>query len=137
MQNDNIINKSISLEDIFTLIINKEEPIKSMELNSLFSIYLRMQETVVRPDTLRMYRDHIPNMISYFASHNAFESKHITQKLIDSYIRYSIAKGIKNVTTNKRVGMFTAMLKRTSKAGLITMPVYEHEHLKEDVPKIQ
>lgn len=139
MQSNNIINKSISLEDIFSLFINKneEDAVKSMELNSLYSIYLKMQETLVRPDTISMYNSHIPSMIKYFAAHEAYETKHISQKLIDSYVRYSIGTGVKNVTINKRVCMFTAMLKRTAKAGLITMPVYEYEHLKEDVPKIQ
>lgn len=136
MQN-NILNKSISLNDIFSLLINQEKEIKSMELYAVLSLYTKMQESKVRPDTLEAYNDHIPNMIKFFNSCGAYETKHISQSLIEKYVRYSLNIGNKNITINKRIGMFTAMLKRVAKAGVITMPAYEYENLKEQEAKIE
>ncbi len=62
-----------------------------------------------------MYRDHLEDMINFFNAYGVYESKHINQAVIDRYIRYSqtVAKN-KNITINKRIGILTAMLKRTA-----------------------
>lgn len=130
-------NQSITLEDVFTLFTNKQQDFKSMELFSLLSTYIKMQELKVRPDTLNSYKDHLEDMIHFFNSCGAYETKHINQNIIDRYIRFSVNAGNKNITINKRVGMFTAMLKRTAKVGLITMPKYEFQKLKETPAKIE
>lgn len=136
MQN-NILNKSISLTDIFSLFVNQEQEIKSMELNAVLSLYIQMQQSKVRPDTLKAYNDHIPTMIRFFNSCGAYETKHINQSIIDKFVRHSLSSGNKNITINKRIGMFTAMLKRVAKTGTITMPSYEYENLKEQDAKIE
>lgn len=109
-----------------------------MELNALLKLYIQIQESKVRPDTIRMYRDHLEDMINFFNAYGVYESKHINQAVIDRYIRYSqtVAKN-KNITINKRIGILTAMLKRTAEAGLITMPEFKFQKLKETPAKIE
>ncbi len=41
------------------------------------------------------------------------------------------------ITINKRIGILTAMLKRTAEAGLITQPEYKFQKLKETPAKIE
>lgn len=130
-------NQSITIEDVFTLFTTKQQDFKSMELYALLEAYIKMQEPLVRPDTLNSYRDHLEDMIQFFNACGAYESKHINQSVIDRYVRFSINAGNKNITINKRMGMFTAMLKRTAKVGLITMPQYKYEKLKEAKAKIE
>ncbi len=136
MQNNNL-KQSITLEDVFTLFVNKQEEFKSMELNALLQLYVKTQESKVRPDTIRMYLDHMGDMIKFFKAHGVYETKDISQDIIDKYIRFSISNHNKNITINKRIGMLTAMFKRTSDAGLITMPVYKFQKLKEAPAKIE
>ncbi len=136
MQNNNL-KTSISLEDVFNLFTNKNQEFKSMELRALFRLYLKMQESKVRPDTIKMYQDHIPNMIDFFCSCGAHETKHINQSLIERYMKFCLSRGNKNITINKRIGMLTAMFKRTANAGLITMPEYTVTKLKEAKAKIE
>ena len=134
---ENKFKTSISLEDVFSLFSNKNQEFKSMELNALLKLYAKMQEPLVRPDTVNSYFDHLEDMIRFFNGCGAFESKHINQDLIDRYVRFSKNANNKNITINKRIGMLTAMFRRTAKAGLITMPQYKYEKLKETPAKIE
>lgn len=136
MQSNNF-KKTISIEDVFSLFVNKNQEFKSLELKALFRLYLKMQESKVRPDTIKMYQDHIPSMIDFFCSCGAYETKHINQALIERYMKFCLSRGNKNITINKRIGMLTAMLKRTTEAGLITMPEYTVTKLKEAKAKIE
>lgn len=136
MQQNNF-KQSITLEDVFSLFTNKNQEFKSMELRALFRLYLKMQESKVRPDTIKMYQDHIPSMIDFFCSCGAYETKHINQSLIERYMKFCLSRGNKNITINKRIGMLTAMFKRTANAGLITMPEYTITKLKEAKAKIE
>lgn len=135
MQTNNLKN-SISLEDVFSLFVEKNQEFKSMELNALLTLYIKMQETKVRPDTIISYKNHLPAIIRFFNQSGAYETKHIDQKLIDKFVQYSLFNGNKTVTINKRIGMLTAMLKRTAEAGLITQPNYKFQKLKETTAKI-
>ncbi len=137
MQNNNL-KTTISIEDVFSLFTNKNQELKSMELNALLKLYVKIQESKVRPDTIAMYLDHLGDMINFFNAHGVYETKHINQDIIDRYIRYSqnIAHN-KNITINKRIGILTAMLKRTAEAGLITQPEYKFQKLKETPAKIE
>lgn len=130
-------NQSITIEDVFTLFTAKQQAFKSMELYALLEVYIQMQKPKVRPDTLISYRDHLEDMIRFFNACGAYESKHINQSVIDRYVRFSQNAHNKNITINKRMGMFTAMLKRTAKVDLITMPRYEFQKLKETPAKIE
>ena len=129
---------TISLEDVFSLFVQKNQEFKSIELNALLKLYIQIQESKVRPDTIRMYRDHLEDMINFFNAYGVYESKHINQAIIDRYILYSqtVAKN-NNITINKRIGILTAMLKRTAEAGLITMPEFKFQKLKETPAKIE
>lgn len=137
MQN-NILNQTISVEDILTLFTNKKQEIKSMELNALLNLYVKIQESKVRPDTIAMYKDHLGDMINFFNSLGIYESKDINQEAVDKYVRYSqnVAHN-KNITINKRICILTAMLRRTADVGIITMPQYKYQKLKETQVKIE
>lgn len=137
MNKEKILNTSISLNDIISLFVNNSEEIKSMELNSLLDFYIRFQETKVRPDTIIMYKQHIPGIISFLNSQGIYETKDINQGAIEKFVKYSISINNKNITINKRIGMLTAMLKRTSDLGLISMPAYNFKTLKEQDAKIE
>lgn len=136
MQSNNL-KPSISLEDVFSLFTNKNQEFKSMELNALLQLYAKMQEPLVRPDTVDSYFDHIGGMIRFFNGCGVYETKHINQDIIDRYIHFSKNAHNKNATINKRIGMLTAMFRRTTKAGLITMPHYTYEKLKQADAKIE
>lgn len=136
MQSNNL-KKSISLEDVFSLFTSKNQEFKSMELNTLLQLYIKMQASKVRPDTLNMYQDHLGDMINFFYAHEVYETKHINQAIIDKFINYSKSRNNKNVTINKRIGLLTAMLKRTAEAGFITQPEYKYQKLKETITKIE
>ncbi|MCM1131690.1 MAG: site-specific integrase [Roseburia sp.] len=137
MQSNNF-KTTISIEDVFSLFTSKNQEFKSMELNALLKLYVKMQESKVRSDTIDMYLDHLGDMINFFNAHGVYETKHINQDIIDKYIWYSqvVAKN-KNITINKRIGILTAMLKRTAEADLITQPVYKFQKLKESTVKIE
>ncbi len=137
MQQNNF-KTSISIEDVFNLFVNKNQEFKSMELNALLKIYAKMQASKVRPDTIDMYLDHLGDMINFFNAHGVYETKHINQAIIDKYVWYSqsVAKN-KNITINKRIGILTAMLRRTAEAGLITQPEFKFQKLKETPAKIE
>lgn len=135
MQNN--LKSSITLDEVFTLFVNKNEEFKSMELNALLKLYVQMQTPKVRPDTINMYLDHLGDMINFFNAFGVYETKHINQDIIDRFVRYSKSKNNKNITINKRVGLLTAMLKRTAEAGLITKPEYKFKKLKETKAKIE
>lgn len=137
MQSNNF-KQSITLEDVFSLFTNKSQEFKSMELNALLQLYVKIQESKVRPDTIKMYLDHLGDIINFFNAYSVYETKHINQDIINRYIRYSqnIAHN-KNVTINKRIGILTAMLRRTAEAGIITMPEYKFQKLKETPAKIE
>lgn len=135
MQNN--LKKSVTLDEVFTLFINKNEEFKSMELNALLKIYVKMQTPKVRPDTINMYLDHLGDMINFFNAFGVYETNHINQDIIDKFVRFSQSRQNKNITINKRVGLLTAMLKRTAEAGLITMPEYNFKKLKEAKAKIE
>ncbi|MDE7264522.1 MAG: site-specific integrase [Anaeroplasmataceae bacterium] len=137
MQSNNF-KPTISIEDVFSLFTIKNQEFKSMELNALLIQYVKMQESKVRPDTINMYLDHLGDMIEFFNAHGVYETKHINQDIIDRYIRYSqnVAHN-KNITINKRIGILTAMLRRTAEAGLITQPEYKFQKLKETSAKIE
>lgn len=137
MQTNNNFKPSISLEDVFSLFTKKDQEFKSMELNALLQLYVKMQAPKVRPDTLDMYQDHIGDMIEFFYAHGVYETKHINQTIIDRFIAFSKSKNNKNITINKRIGILTAMLKRTAEAGLITQPEYKFQKLKETPAKIE
>lgn len=136
MQNNNLKN-SVTLDEVFNLFINKSEEFKSMELNALLRLYVKMQTPKVRPDTIDMYLDHLGDMINFFNAYGVYETKHINQDIIDKFINYSKFRNNKNITINKRIGILTAMLRRTAEAGLITMPIYKYKKLKETLPKIE
>lgn len=136
MQNNNLKN-SITLDEVFSLFVNKSEEFKSMELNALLKLYVKIQENKVRPDTIDMYLDHLGDMINFFNAHGVYETKHINQDIIDKFVSYSKFKNNKNITINKRIGILTAMLRRTAEAGLITHPVYKFQKLKETEAKIE
>lgn len=136
MQSNNLKN-SVTLDEVFTLFVNKNEEFKSMELNALLRFYVKMQTPKVRPDTIDMYLDHLGDMINFFNAHGVYESKHINQNIIDKFISFSKFKNNKNITINKRIGILTAMLKRTAEAGLITQPEYKFQKLKETPAKIE
>lgn len=136
MQSNNL-KTSISLEDVFSLFTSKNQEFKSMELNALLQQYIKMQASKVRPDTLNMYQDHLGDMIDFFYAHGVYETKHINQAIIDKFINYSKSRNNKNITINKRIGLLTAMLKRTAEAGLITQPEYKYQKLKETITKIE
>lgn len=137
MQSNNL-KQSVTLEDVFSLFTNKNQEFKSMELNALLKLYVKLQESKVRPDTIKMYLDHMGDMINFFNAHGVFETKHINQDIIDRFIGYSqnVAHN-KNITINKRIGILTAMLRRTAEADLITQPVYKFQKLKETPVKIE
>lgn len=137
MQTNNNLKPSISLEDVFSLFTKKDQEFKSMELNALLQLYVKMQASKVRPDTLDMYQDHIGDMIEFFYAHGVYETKHINQTIIDRFIAFSKSRNNKNITINKRIGILTAMLKRTAEAGLITQPEYKFQKLKETPAKIE
>lgn len=136
MQNNNLKN-SVTLDEVFTLFVNKSEEFKSMELNALLRLYVKMQTPKVRPDTIDMYLDHLGDMINFFNAYGVYETKHINQDIIDKFVSYSKFRNNKNITINKRIGILTAMLRRTAEADLITMPVYKFQKLKETEAKIE
>lgn len=104
---------------MFFFICGKNQKFKSMELNALLTLYIKMQETKVRPDTIISYKNHLPAIIRFFNQSGAYETKHIDQKLIDKFVQYSLFNGNKTVTINKRIGMLTAMLKELPKLALL------------------
>ncbi len=136
MQNNNL-KQSITLEDVFTLFVNKQEDFKSMELKALLQLYVKMQSTKVRPDTIDMYLDHMGDMVKFFSAHGVYETKDVNQDIIDKFVKYCKSRNNKNITINKRIGMLTAMFRRSADAGLITMPEYKYEKLKEAKAKIE
>lgn len=136
MQSNNL-NKSITIEDVFSLFVNKNQEHKSMELKALLQLYVKMQQGKVRPDTISMYLDHLTDMIDFFNAHKVYETKHIDQTIIDKFVRYSVSMKNKNITINKRIGLLTAMLRRTADIGYITLPEYKFKKLKETRAKIE
>ena len=134
---ENFLNKTITIEDVFSLFAEKNNEVKSMELTALLKLYSKYQQTKVRPDTIRAYNDHIPTMIKFFNSMGIYESKQFNQDVIDRFVKFSIASQNKAITINKRIGMLTAMFKRMSEAGVITMPNYKYQKLKEQEAKVE
>lgn len=130
-----LLDQSITLADLVNLITDKKS-VKSMELNALLSLYLKLREYDIREETLSCYSDHLKYLIEFFNSNKVFESKDITQEIIDKYVKYCIKKGNKPITINKRIAILKTMLNYMSEKGFITLPDFNYKKLKVIKPKI-
>ena len=133
---NNILNTNISIEDILSLITKKKE-IKSMELNAALNLYLKIMEPNTRPDTRIYYIENLTLVFNFFFYHNITETKDIQQDIIDNFVKYSLSKGNKAITINKRIGILQTMLKRLNELNIIDIPNFKYNKIKETKVKIE
>lgn len=137
---NNINNTSVSLEQILQLFASenqKEKNVKSLELLQAYNYYVELRKNNVRPDTISSYKSHLIPMIDYFKAHNVFETSQLNQEIIDKFITFELAKGVKNITINKRIKMLKAMLRILHETELIDEVSFKYSNLKETKPKIE
>lgn len=136
MNNNNILNQNISIQDILSLVV-KSSDIKSMELKACLNTYLKLRESDSRPDTRIYIKENMDLVINFFYLNNIFETKDITQDVIDKFIRFSLSKGNKPITINKRIGILQTMFKRMNEINLIDIPKFTYHKIKETKVKIE
>lgn len=134
--NNNILKTNIALEDILSLIANKQET-KSLELVNAMNLYLKIKENTVRPATITYYKESLQTTIKYLNEIYIFETKQIDQNVIDKYIAKLLLHGLKNVSVNKKMKNLNYMLKTLNEYNLIDMPQYKFKKLKEEETKIE
>lgn len=133
---NNILTESISIESILSLVTKKKE-IKSMELNAALKLYLKIMEPNTRPDTRIYYVENLNIVFTFFFCHQVNETKDIQQDIIDKFVKYSISKGNKPITINKRIGILQTMLKRLNELNIIDIPSFKYNKIKETKVKIE
>ena len=131
-----LLNKSIKLTDLIDLIVDKES-IKSMELNALLNIYLKLRKNELREESISCYKGHLKYIYSYLHFKGVVETKDITQDIIDGYVTYLIAKGNKPITINKRIAILNTMLNYMYDKGFISSPNFKYKKLKAQNAKIK
>ncbi len=134
---NDILNSNISIIDIISLIANKEKTIKSMNLNAALRLYLKIREPYSRPDTLIYYKDNLSLVFNFFSQEQVVETKDINQTVIDHFIKFSLHKGNKPISINKRIGILQTMLKRLAEIGVIDLPNFSYKKLRETKSKIE
>lgn len=132
----NILDQSISISDVLSLVTKKQQ-IKSMELYASLTLYMKIMEPYVRPDTLIYYHENMDLVFKFFYLNNITQTNQINQNIIDKFIKWSFANNNKAITINKRIGILQTMLKRLEEANAINAPVFKYTKLKETKTKIE
>lgn len=132
----NILNQNISISDVLSLFTKNQET-KSMELNASLSLYLKIREPYVRPDTLIYYQENMNLVFKFFYFNNITETKQINQSIIDKFIKWSLSNKNKAATINKRIGILQTMFKRLEEYNVIDAPIFKFTKLKETKTKIE
>ena len=132
----NILDQSISILDVLSLVTKKQQ-IKSMELYASLTLYIKIMEPYVRPDTLIYYQENMDLVFKFFRLNDITETKQINQNIIDKFIKWSFANNNKAATINKRIGILQTMLRRLEEANAINAPVFKYTKLKETKTKIE
>jgi len=132
----NILDQSISILDVLSLVTKKQQ-IKSMELYASLTLYIKIMEPYVRPDTLIYYQENMDLVFKFFRLNDITETKQINQNIIDKFIKWSFANNNKAATINKRIGILQTMLRRLEEANAINAPVFKYTKLKETKIKIE
>lgn len=133
---NNILNTNISIEDILSLAVKKKE-IKSMELNAFINLFLKVIEPTARPDSIIYYKENLKLIFDFFIYNGVSETKNINQVIIDKFVKYSLSRGNKPATINKRIGILTTALNRLSGLDIIDKPYYTYKRIKEIPTKIE
>ena len=81
----NILDQSISILDVLSLVTKKQQ-IKSMELYASLTLYIKIMEPYVRPDTLIYYQENMDLVFKFFRLNDITETKQINQNIIDKFI---------------------------------------------------
>lgn len=132
----NILNQNISISDVLSLFTKSQER-KSMELNTCLSLYLKIREPYVRPDTLIYYKENMDLVFKFFYLNNITETGQINQEIIDKFIKWSLFNKNKAATINKRIGILQTLLKRLEEYNVIDAPIFKFSKLKESKTKIE
>lgn len=132
----NILDQNLSMRDILSLLTKETTETKSMDFEPLLSLYLKLREYEIRKETKESYKVHMSYVFSFFRSMKINETKDLTQEAIDSFVKYSKFNNNKNITINKRLGVFVGILKYMSERNYITMPNVSYKNLKEQEAKI-
>ncbi len=64
-----ILDQSISISDVLSLVTKKQQ-IKSMELYASLTLYIKIMEPYVRPDTLIYYHENMDLVFKFFYLNN-------------------------------------------------------------------
>lgn len=131
----NLLDKSIKIADLINLVVDKES-IKSMELDALLNLYLKLRKNELREETLDCYTENLKYMYAFFKTKNVVESKDITQEIIDEYVTHLLQKGNKPITCNKRISILNTMLRYMSDRDIISPPTFTYKKLKAPMAKI-
>ena len=133
----NLLEKSLTLEQILSLFSSTAVTKKSLELNVALKVYLKMMKSHVRPDTLIYIEENLNLVFKFFFMKKIFETSQIDQKCIDDFIQFSLMNNNKPITINKRIGILKTMLSRLSELNLISLPEFKFKKLKETRAKIE
>ena len=131
-----LLNSSIKLADLLSLF-NEKESVKSLELDTLLSLYIDLRKNNLREETIDYYVANVTFVFNYLKSMGIKETKDITKDLINSYVRYELSKGNKPITVNKRVQNLMMVMKYMSENGFISPPTFNFDKLKETKTKIK
>lgn len=130
-----LLDKSIKLADLIDLMVDKES-IKSMELNALLNLYLKLRKHELREETIGCYAENLKYLYMFLRTKGVIETKDITQNVIDEYVQYSLEKGNKPITVNKRITVLNTMLHYMAEKGFISPPTFVYKKLKTPKTKI-
>lgn len=134
MDDKDILNATINLKDLLTLISNRE--IKKTSLKNCYELFIKQKIITNREGTVRYYKTNILPVINYLAQFNILDTNQINNDVINTIITYYLSRNNKPVSINKKVTCLIYMLDFASNLGIIDMPNIQFKRLKESQPNI-
>ena len=132
-----LLKKSISMNDILSLFVSKEAEIKDMYIKDAANIFITEKKIRNRNGTVSFYEDQLSRLIAYFEIKNVFKISQINKAVINDFVNFQKAKGNTNTTINKYVGTIKTMIKYLEKNEYISPTGFSYDKLKETLPKIE
>lgn len=136
MQNNSILNKSISIKDVISLCIQNEQ-VKDISIDEAYELFLNYKRNYIRKASIGYYEANIPNLLNFLHIKGVHTLRAITKYTLVDIVNYYKARKNKNISINKRITALRAIIHFAEENELITPINLKWKALPEEKAKIE
>lgn len=136
MQQNSILNKSISIKDVISLCIQNEK-VKDISIDEAYELFLNWKRNYIRKESINYYEANVPNLLTFLHVKGIHSLRSITKYTLVDIVNYYKSRKNKNISINKKITALRAIIHFAEDNELITPMNLKWKALPEEKAKIE